>query len=255
MRDLELPRGAQGAREGRHVREARRPGGGARQRRRARHVHAGRGRAGRRTACELLRPRRRRAARRGRPARDHQRGPRVESILFNIFGGITRCDEVARGILQALRRLTDRGDRRATGHQCRGGRAPTGAAGEPPAVELTCSRQRSAPWSWRRELERPRPAYRDSEAHRRARTSTWSSSGPKARKRRSTSPRAGHVARRLRESGLNVVTVDSAPGMQPDVVSRGEELPFADGSFDVVAVASRRTTSTTLRRPCPKWPE
>jgi succinyl-CoA synthetase beta subunit len=28
--------------------------------------------------------------------------PNVKSILFNIFGGITRCDEVARGILQAL---------------------------------------------------------------------------------------------------------------------------------------------------------
>jgi succinyl-CoA synthetase beta subunit len=28
--------------------------------------------------------------------------PQVRSILFNIFGGITRCDEVARGILQAL---------------------------------------------------------------------------------------------------------------------------------------------------------
>jgi succinyl-CoA synthetase beta subunit len=28
--------------------------------------------------------------------------PQVKSILFNIFGGITRCDEVARGILQAL---------------------------------------------------------------------------------------------------------------------------------------------------------
>jgi succinyl-CoA synthetase beta subunit len=28
--------------------------------------------------------------------------PQVNSILFNIFGGITRCDEVARGILQAL---------------------------------------------------------------------------------------------------------------------------------------------------------
>jgi succinyl-CoA synthetase beta subunit len=28
--------------------------------------------------------------------------PQVQSILFNIFGGITRCDEVARGILQAL---------------------------------------------------------------------------------------------------------------------------------------------------------
>jgi succinyl-CoA synthetase beta subunit len=32
--------------------------------------------------------------------------PQVKSILFNIFGGITRCDEVARGIIQALRQLT-----------------------------------------------------------------------------------------------------------------------------------------------------
>jgi succinyl-CoA synthetase beta subunit len=32
--------------------------------------------------------------------------PQVKSILFNIFGGITRCDEVARGILQALERMT-----------------------------------------------------------------------------------------------------------------------------------------------------
>jgi succinyl-CoA synthetase beta subunit len=30
----------------------------------------------------------------------------VRSILFNIFGGITRCDEVARGIVQALGQLT-----------------------------------------------------------------------------------------------------------------------------------------------------
>jgi len=30
----------------------------------------------------------------------------VKSIFFNIFGGITRCDEVARGILAALERLT-----------------------------------------------------------------------------------------------------------------------------------------------------
>jgi len=29
----------------------------------------------------------------------------VKSILFNIFGGITRCDEVARGILLALSQL------------------------------------------------------------------------------------------------------------------------------------------------------
>jgi succinyl-CoA synthetase beta subunit len=28
--------------------------------------------------------------------------PKVKAVLFNIFGGITRCDEVARGILEAL---------------------------------------------------------------------------------------------------------------------------------------------------------
>ena len=31
--------------------------------------------------------------------------PQVRSIFFNIFGGITRGDEVARGILQALEQL------------------------------------------------------------------------------------------------------------------------------------------------------
>src|ERR671933_121594 len=45
----------------------------------------------------------------------------------------------------------------------------------------------------------------------------------------------GHVARRLKEAGCeSVVTVDPAPGMRPDVVARAEDLPFADGSFDVV---------------------
>lgn len=44
----------------------------------------------------------------------------------------------------------------------------------------------------------------------------------------------GHVARRLREAGCTVVTVDPAPGMRPDVVARAEDLPFQDGSFDVV---------------------
>ena len=31
--------------------------------------------------------------------------PQVRAIFFNIFGGITRCDEVARGILQALEQM------------------------------------------------------------------------------------------------------------------------------------------------------
>ena len=45
----------------------------------------------------------------------------------------------------------------------------------------------------------------------------------------------GHVARRLREAGANVVTVDPAPGMQADVIAPAEHLPFADSSFDAVA--------------------
>jgi SAM-dependent methyltransferase len=44
----------------------------------------------------------------------------------------------------------------------------------------------------------------------------------------------GHVARRLREAGCTVITVDPAPGMEPDVVAPAEDLPFQDGSFDVV---------------------
>jgi SAM-dependent methyltransferase len=44
----------------------------------------------------------------------------------------------------------------------------------------------------------------------------------------------GHVARRLREEGCTVVTVDPAPGMKADVVAPAEHLPFEDGSFDVV---------------------
>jgi succinyl-CoA synthetase beta subunit len=31
--------------------------------------------------------------------------PNVKAVLFNIFGGITRCDEVAKGILEALREV------------------------------------------------------------------------------------------------------------------------------------------------------
>ena len=45
----------------------------------------------------------------------------------------------------------------------------------------------------------------------------------------------GHVARRLREAGLEVVSCDPAPGMQPDVVCFAEDLPFADASFDLAA--------------------
>ncbi len=45
----------------------------------------------------------------------------------------------------------------------------------------------------------------------------------------------GHVARRLREAGIEVVSCDPAPGMRADVVCSAEDLPFAEASFDVVA--------------------
>jgi ubiquinone/menaquinone biosynthesis C-methylase UbiE len=47
----------------------------------------------------------------------------------------------------------------------------------------------------------------------------------------------GHVARRLRERGATVVTLDPAPGMQADTTAPAEQLPFADGSFDAVVLA------------------
>ena len=45
----------------------------------------------------------------------------------------------------------------------------------------------------------------------------------------------GHVARRLREDGLQVTTLDPAPGMRADVLAPAEHIPFAEDSFDTVA--------------------
>jgi len=58
----------------------------------------------------------------------------------------------------------------------------------------------------------------------------------------------GHVARRLREAGLEVVTCDPAPGMQPDVICAVESLPFADASFDVVACRTAAHHFADVRR-------
>ena len=79
-------------------------------------------------------------------------------------------------------------------------------------------------------------AYRTSEAHREGEDHdllvAWSAG---ARTALDVATGGGHVARRLREAGLEVVSLDPAPGMQPDVVAAAEQLPFADASFDVVA--------------------
>ncbi len=79
-------------------------------------------------------------------------------------------------------------------------------------------------------------AYRTSEAHREGEDLDllveWAQG---ARTALDVATGGGHVARRFRDAGLDVVSLDPAPGMEPDVVAPAEKLPFDDGSFDVVA--------------------
>lgn len=94
---------------------------------------------------------------------------------------------------------------------------------------MTFGRLTSDVWSGRA------AAYRESAAHREGPDLDliveWAAGAKTAL---DVASGGGHVARVLRETGLTVVTTDAAPGMRPDVVARGEELPFADGSFDLV---------------------
>jgi SAM-dependent methyltransferase len=77
-------------------------------------------------------------------------------------------------------------------------------------------------------------AYRESEAHRSGADLDLLVAWAEGRTALDVATGGGHVARRLREAGFEVVTVDPAPGMEPDVLSTAEHLPFADGSFDLV---------------------
>jgi SAM-dependent methyltransferase len=83
-------------------------------------------------------------------------------------------------------------------------------------------------WSERAE------AYRESEAHRQGRDLELFAEWAAGKTVLDVATGGGHVAARLREAGCKVVTCDSAPGMQPDVICRAEDLPFADSSFEVV---------------------
>jgi SAM-dependent methyltransferase len=84
-------------------------------------------------------------------------------------------------------------------------------------------------WSERAE------AYRDSDAHREGRDLELFAEWADGETGLDVATGGGHVARVLRGAGLEVVTIDPAPGMKPTVVSRAEEIPFADSTFDVVA--------------------
>jgi succinyl-CoA synthetase beta subunit len=64
--------------------------------------------------------------------------PSVRSVFVNVFGGITACDEVANGILQALQLLTDRGEQvakplvvRLDGNNAEAGRAILDSSNNP----------------------------------------------------------------------------------------------------------------------------
>ena len=80
-------------------------------------------------------------------------------------------------------------------------------------------------------------AFRESPTHREGPDLDllveWCEPGPEV-KVLDVATGGGHVARRLRDEGCTVVTVDPAPGMKPDVVAPAEALPFGDGAFDVV---------------------
>jgi ubiquinone/menaquinone biosynthesis C-methylase UbiE len=80
-------------------------------------------------------------------------------------------------------------------------------------------------------------AFRESPTHREGPDLDllveWCEPGPEV-KVLDVATGGGHVARRLRDEGCTVVTVDPAPGMEPDVVAPAEALPFGDGAFDVV---------------------
>jgi SAM-dependent methyltransferase len=78
-------------------------------------------------------------------------------------------------------------------------------------------------------------AYRTSEAHREGEDldllEEWARG---ARTALDVATGGGHVARRLRAAGLDVVSLDPSPGMEPDVVASAEKLPFEGASLDVV---------------------
>jgi len=84
-------------------------------------------------------------------------------------------------------------------------------------------------WSERAE------AYRHSDAHSQGRDLELFGEWAEGETALDVATGGGHVARVLRDAGLEVVTIDPAPGMKPTVVSRAEEIPFADSTFDVVA--------------------
>jgi len=77
-------------------------------------------------------------------------------------------------------------------------------------------------------------AYRESDAHRQGPDLDLLVEWAEGKTALDVASGGGHVARRLREAGFQVVTVDPSPGMEAEVRATAEHLPFADSSFDTV---------------------
>ena len=78
-------------------------------------------------------------------------------------------------------------------------------------------------------------AYVESDTHREGRDLDLLVSWAEGKTALDVATGGGHVARRLRERGFQVTTLDPAPGMRADVLAPAEHIPFADDSFDTVA--------------------
>ena len=189
--------------------------------------------------------------------------PQVKSILFNIFGGITRCDVVARGILQALdadRRSSSRSSSASTA------RTPRRAARSWPrprrrtsTSRRRCSTPPGAPWSWRHErrLVGARPGLpRERRRTARAPTSTCSSSGASRRKasRRSTSRPAAATSR---GACARPAPRSSRSTRRPGCRRTCSRAPSTSRSPTAASTSSsrgsRRTTSTTSAPRSARW--
>ncbi len=189
------------------------------------------------------------------------RDPQVKAIFFNIFGGITRCDEVARGILQALGEMAIELPIvvRLDGTNAEEGRRILAEAAPPPTCTSSrrCSRRRSVRWSWRHDRlwsERAQ-LYVRVDAHREGEDLDliveWAAG---ARTALDVATGGGHVARRLREAGIDVVTCDPAPGMGPDVICPAEDLPFARRELRRRRLPHRRAPLRRRgARQCARW--
>jgi hypothetical protein len=145
--------------------------------------------------------------------------PQVKAIFFNIFGGITRCDEVARGILQALGEMSLElpivvrldGTNAEEGRQILAEAAPANLRVEPTMLEAA-----TRAWSW------PHDDVWSERAQAYARATRTARAGPRparrvgagARPRSTSRPAAGTspggCARRARGRHLR-----PAPGCSP----------------------------------------